>query len=73
MLVTNVGGLSEIVPHHVCGYTIPLDTKEISNAICDYFEKNKENEMIENVKKEKQKYEWTTFINTLLELYNSCS
>ncbi len=73
MLVTNVGGLAEIVPHNVCGYTIPLDTKEISNALCNYFEKDRENEMTANVKKEKQKYEWSTFINTLLELYNSCS
>ncbi|MBK6523049.1 MAG: glycosyltransferase [Bacteroidia bacterium] len=73
MLVTNVGGLSEIVPHNVCGYTLPLDHITISNALIDFFENKREVEMVENVKKEKKKYEWGSFINTLLELYNSCS
>jgi glycosyltransferase involved in cell wall biosynthesis len=73
MLVTNVGGLAEIVPHDQCGYTISLDQKLIANAMVDFFEKNRENEMVSNVKKEKIKYEWSTFINTLLELYNRCS
>lgn len=73
MLVTNVGGLAEIVPHNVCGYTLPLEHSAISNALIDFFENDREREMVENVKKEKAKYEWSTFINTLLELYNSCS
>ncbi len=73
MLVTNVGGLAEIVPHNVCGYTLPLDHIAISNALIDFFENKREPEMVENVKKEKKKYEWGSFINTLLELYNSCS
>lgn len=73
MLVTNVGGLAEIVPHNKCGYTVSLDKTEISNAILNFFEKNRESEMVEHVKTEKTKYEWSTFINTLLELYNRCS
>lgn len=73
MLVTNVGGLAEIVPHNVCGYTLPLDHIAISNALVDFFEHKREVEMVSNVKKEKKKYEWDSFINTLLELYNSCS
>jgi len=73
MLVTNVGGLAEIVPHDKCGYTISLDKSEISSAILNFFEKNRESEMVAHVKNEKTKYEWGTFINTLLELYNRCS
>ena len=73
MLVTNVGGLAEIVPHNQCGYTVPLDQKEISNALIDFFENNRETEMVQHVKIEKTKYEWGTFINSLLELYNRCS
>lgn len=73
MLVTNVGGLAEIVPHNVCGYTLPLEHSAISNALIDFFENKREEEMVANVKKEKVKYEWSSFINTLLELYNSCS
>ncbi len=72
MLVTNVGGLAEIVPHNQCGYTVPLQTNEISKSIIDFFENNREKEMVGNVKAEKVKYEWSTFINSLLELYNRC-
>lgn len=73
MLVTNVGGLAEIVPHQQCGYTLPLETTAISNALIDFFENNRETEMVNNVQTEKIKYEWSSFINTLLELYNRCS
>jgi D-inositol-3-phosphate glycosyltransferase len=72
MLVTNVGGLSEIVPHNICGYVLPIIQEEIAIAIIDFFDNNREKEMVANVEKEKKKYEWGTFINTLLELYNRC-
>lgn len=72
MLVTNVGGLAEIVPHEQCGYSLPLNVSHISNALINFFENNRETEMVNNVKKEKAKYEWLCFINTLLELYNRC-
>ncbi|MBL7916968.1 MAG: glycosyltransferase, partial [Bacteroidia bacterium] len=72
MLVTNVGGLAEIVPHNQCGYTVPLNTNEIAGCLVDFFKNNREKEMVEHVKHEKIKYEWSTFINSLLELYNRC-
>ncbi len=71
MLVTNVGGLAEIVPNEKCGYVVETDVAKISEKICDYFEKNKEQEFTENVKLEKKKYEWSSFIDKLLELYKS--
>lgn len=73
MLVTNVGGLSEIVPHQKCGYTVNLNVKEISEAIVDFYKNNRELPMVKGVQEEKKKYEWSAFINTLLELYNTCS
>lgn len=73
MLVTNVGGLSEIVPHQKCGYTVALNTEEISCSVRDFYENNREAEMLMAVREEKKKYEWTTFINSLLGLYNTCS
>lgn len=73
MLVTNVGGLSEIVPHQKCGYTVALNTEQISCSVRDFYENNREEEMVMAVREEKKKYEWTTFINSLLGLYNTCS
>ncbi|MBK7667607.1 MAG: glycosyltransferase [Sphingobacteriaceae bacterium] len=72
MLVTDVGGLSELVPHKKIGYTVPIDTQQISECILDYFENNREKEFVENLKVEKTKYLWPTFINRVLELYNRC-
>ena len=71
MLVTNVGGLAEIVPNEKCGYVVETNIGKISEKICDFFENNKEKEFTENVKLEKKKYEWKSFIDKLLELYNS--
>jgi D-inositol-3-phosphate glycosyltransferase len=72
MLVTNVGGLAEIVPNEKCGYVVENDVPKISEKIIDYFANNREAEFSTNVVSEKKKYEWTTFINTLLNLYNNC-
>jgi D-inositol-3-phosphate glycosyltransferase len=71
MLVTNVGGLAEIIPDEKCGYVVNNDIGKISERICDYFEKNKEQEFTQNVILEKKKYEWSSFINKLLELYKN--
>lgn len=71
MLVTNVGGLVEIVPNQKCGYVVEADIKKIAEKILDYFTNNKEKEFTENVKLEKKKYEWQTFIAKLLELYQT--
>jgi D-inositol-3-phosphate glycosyltransferase len=72
MLVTNVGGLAEIVPNEKCGYVVNLNVTEISEKINNYFSLNKEAEFTQNVIVEKKKYEWPTFINSLLTLYNNC-
>lgn len=72
MLVTNVGGLAEIVPNGKCGYVVSNSIAEISEKIIDYFSNNREKEFTAHVKEEKKKYEWSTFINTLLNLYNTC-
>lgn len=72
MLVTNVGGLAEIVPDQKCGYVVEPTITVISEKILDYFLNKREAEFTLNVKNEKKKYEWKEFINTLLNLYNSC-
>ena len=69
IVVTNVGGLPEIVPHNKVGYVVDVDPNEISIAINQFYNEDKEEEFIENVKQEKIKYSWsnmaTQIINTL--------
>lgn len=71
MLVTNVGGLSEIVQHGRVGYVVERSSDEIANAIIDFYEKNKEEEFSKNVSADKEKFSWSYFVNGILKLYES--
>jgi D-inositol-3-phosphate glycosyltransferase len=73
MLVTDVGGLKEIVPHGKCGYTVKPDAGEISEAIIDFFENKRKTSFCENIKKEKEKYSWSHMSASVLDVYNKCS
>jgi glycosyltransferase involved in cell wall biosynthesis len=72
ILVTNVGGLAEIVPDGKCGYVVENSVPLIIEKIADYFKNNREKEFTAHVKVEKKKYQWDSFINKLLTLYNMC-
>lgn len=69
-LVTNVGGLGEIIPHNVAGYVVEPNPQAIALSLEDYFENNKEQAFTEGMKQEKQKYEWSIFVNEIIALYN---
>ena len=62
MLVTDVGGLSEIVPNNKVGYVTKISSQEIANAIVDFYENNREDEFIKNVINEKKRFSWDKFI-----------
>ncbi|MBL7899609.1 MAG: glycosyltransferase [Crocinitomicaceae bacterium] len=68
ILVTNVGGLPEMVPHEKVGYVVEPDPSEIANALQDFFANNKENFFRENLKTEKQKYSWDKLSAKVLAL-----
>jgi len=62
MLVTNVGGLSEIVPHNKVGYVCDIDTKQIADCIIEFYTENKENEFSDNTKEEKKRFTWKVLV-----------
>lgn len=69
MLVTNVGGLAEIVPHGKVGYVVDVEPAKIADALVDFYENKRAAEFIENIKTEKLKYAWsqmTEAINNLM-------
>ncbi len=68
MLVTKVGGLPEIVPDGIAGYVVDVDPVKIADAILDYFDNNKEKEMVAGCKEEKKKYLWETLLEKIDEL-----
>jgi len=72
MLVTDVGGLREIVPDHKCGYVVDPDPSAIFNAISDYFVNNRKEAFTKNVTEEKAKYSWNQMTASITKVYNNC-
>ena len=71
MLVTDVGGLAEIVPHNKVGYVTSQNPTEIADAIIDFYTNNKEEYFSDNTSMEKKRYSWELFVEGLVELMNS--
>ncbi|MCF8357813.1 MAG: glycosyltransferase [Prolixibacteraceae bacterium] len=73
MLVSNVGGLPEIIEHQKCGYVVEPKPDAIAEALHDYFTHNREAYMVSEVKKAKEKFSWNNLTNVLFELHKICS
>ena len=69
MLVTDVGGLKEIVPHNKVGYVTNPNEKEVADALVDFYTNNRSEEFIIGVKDEKKKYTWQKMIDNINLLY----
>ncbi len=65
MLVTNVGGLPEIVPHDKVGYVCEPTAIAIADAINDFYTNHKEYTFVEYIKQEKKKYSWAAMIDNI--------
>lgn len=70
ILVTNVGGLPEMVPHNKVGYVTSVNAKEIASSLTDFYTNNRESEFKSNLKIEKQKYLWNKLTSKIITLYN---
>lgn len=70
MLVTDVGGLKEIVPDGKCGYVVKPEAPAISEAIIDFFDNNKKEFFTEGVRQEKVKFSWEKMTAAILEVYS---
>ena len=62
MLVTNVGGLAEIVPHNKVGYVCDINTKDIADCIVEFYSEQKEEEFTKNTKEEKKRFTWSELV-----------
>lgn len=66
MLVTNVGGLAEIVPNGKVGYAVEPTPKAIADALVDFYENNRQQDFQQGIADEKAKYEWDKMTETIL-------
>ena len=68
MLVTNVGGLGEIIPDGKVGYVVEPNPSAIADALVDFCENNRYNALVEGVRDEKQKYQWSNMTAAIKNL-----
>lgn len=68
MIVSNVGGLPELVADGYVGYVVEPDPLSIADGIVSFYQNNKEGQFRTNILDEKQKYSWDTFGNEILKL-----
>ncbi|HCE56591.1 MAG TPA: glycosyl transferase family 1 [Prolixibacteraceae bacterium] len=68
MLVTDVGGLAEIVPNLKAGYVVKPHPSEIAEALIDFFSKNRLDEFVKNVIIEKKRFSWDKMTSSIYHL-----
>lgn len=68
MLVTDVGGLKEIIPNGKVGYVTSPESIAIADAIVDFYENQRIEQFDAGLKEEKKKYLWSEMTNTVFNL-----
>lgn len=67
MLVTDVGGLAEIVPHNKVGYVVEPESHQIAEALVRFFREGHEEPFTAAVAEEKKKYSWANMLKAIAE------
>ncbi|MCB2411175.1 glycosyltransferase [Hymenobacter lucidus] len=65
MLVTDVGGLAELIPDGEVGYVVKPTPKAIANALVDFYEHRREAEFTAGVWAKKKEFSWSEMITAL--------
>lgn len=71
MLVTDVGGLAEIVPDGVVGYVVKPNPHAIAGALARFFEENKEAAFSAAASREKKRFSWEHFTRKFIDFAKS--
>ncbi len=68
MVVTNVGGLPEMVIHGRGGLVVDASAEAIGNAMADFFTQDDMGRSMQNtLKQEKKRFSWERLVNSLLD------
>ena len=68
MLVTNVGGLGEIVHDHKMGYACAPNAEDIAEDLMDYYQNKRQEAYTAYLQKEKTKYAWSNMTRAFLKV-----
>ena len=71
VIVTNVGGLAEVVANGRTGFIVPpQNPKAFADAVVKFYQENCESGFALNIQKEKKQYGWDTFVERLESLFD---
>ena len=69
LIVTDVGGLAEVVPHERAGFVVPpADAPALAAAIVRFFEEDWQDRLTAGVRAQKTKYSWDRLYDALARL-----
>ncbi len=68
MIVTNVGGLPEIVPNDVVGFVVEPESTPLADAVLKFYAEQKEEIFATNINIEKEKYSWNAMLKSIYEV-----
>ena len=72
MLVTNVGGLGEIVHDHKMGYACEPTAEAIAADLVDYYTQQRQAAYTSYLQKEKTKYAWSKMTGAFENILSQC-
>lgn len=72
MLVTNVGGLGEIVHDHQMGYACEPTAESIAADVLDYYQNDRQQAFTAYLQKEKTKYAWSSMTRAYTNILRKC-
>ena len=67
MLVSNVGGLPEIVPHGVAGYVVEPTPQYIADALADFYKNDRLTAFTKGVVEQKKRFSWEAMVEGFLK------
>lgn len=69
MIVTNVGGLAEIVPHKKSGLICEPNALSLAEALIEVLKPNQIQTLTEGTKEEKKRFTWEAMVDSIMNLY----
>lgn len=71
MLVTDVGGLPELIPDGKAGYVTQAQPQAIADALLDFYTHNREAELVANIPELKKQFSWASMVSAMKQLAQS--
>ncbi len=68
MVVTNVGGLAELVPDGEVGYVVEPTPEAIAAAVVGFYTDKKEDAFLRNIQQYKKQFGWDRFVSAIWQL-----